>query len=249
MEPLSRLQGCQGVHEGRALPSLPSLYLPMTFFRLSGVFLAVLLISACDKEPPTPPKAPTPAPPSVSAPVQPEPVAEPAKPEPAKAEAAAPAVSKPAAKTAPKAVTQEPKVQAPKAASVATAKAEEPAKTLVRPPQPPEKIQRLQVNKPQTAEQRKASEAVKKQKLEKPKLDLHLPRDVVKNLEPQGTGTAAPSSAPTLLPPMFAEKPTQQSSFEMGGRLITNEHSRDTEKDASYWDTVDGAELQFKFNH
>ena len=227
----------------------------MTLFRLSGVFLAVLLISACDKEPPTPPKAPTPAPPSVSAPAQPAPVAEPVKPEPAKAEAAAP-VSKPAAKPAPapKTVTQkapEPKVQAAKAASVAPAKAEEPAKTVVRPPQPPDKIQRLQVNKPQTAEQRKASEAVKHHKLDKPKLDLHLPKDLVNKLEPQVAGAASttPAAAPTLLPPMFAEKPQQQSSFEMGGRLITNERSRDLEKDASYWDTVDGAELQFKFNH
>lgn len=214
----------------------------------------MLLISACDKEPPTPPKAPTPAPPSVSVPAQPDPLAEPVKPQAAKAEVAAP-VSKPAAKPAPapKAVVQkqpEPKVpEAPKAASVTDAKAEDEGKTVIRPPQPPDKIQRLQVNKPQTAEQRKASEAVKKHKLEKPKLDLHLPRDVVKNLEPPVADGAAPSPAPALLPPMFAEKPTQQSSFEMGGRLITNEHSRDTDKDASYWDTVDGAELQFKFNH
>lgn len=237
----------------------------MNLFRLSGVCLAVLLTSACDKEPPTPPKAPTPVPPSVSAPVPPSPAAEPVKstetPEPEQAAQPAP-VSKPVAKPepAPKAVTQkpsEPKVVVPKTTSVSSAseaakadkaKADAP-KTVVRPPQPPEKIQRLQVNKPQTAQQRKSSETVKKQKLEKPKLDLHLPKDLVNKLEPEVAGEKGEGTATTLLPPMFVEKPAQQSSFEMGGRLITNEHSRDLDKDASYWDTVDGAELQFKFNH
>lgn len=233
----------------------------MNLFRLSGVCLAVLLISACDKEPPQPPKAPVPAPPSVSAPAQPNPAAEPAKPEPA-----------PVAKPAPKATTQsapaptaiaqklvDPNALEQHAASLDKASSkttsskakDDEVKPVVRAPQPPDKIQRLHANTPQTAQQRKATEAVKKQKLEKPKLDLRLPKDLVNKLEPEVADTKATSKnpAPTLLPQMFADKPAQQSSFEMGGRIITNDHSRDVDKDASYWDTVDGAELQFKFNH
>lgn len=243
------------------MSSLPSLVLLMTLFRLSGVCLAVLLISACDKQPPTPPKAPTPAPPSVSAAAQPGPAAEPVKPEPAP-------VSEPLAKPTPKpapasnAISQKlidpnalekHSANLDKANTKATSSklATEEIKPVVRPPQPPDKIQRLQVSKPQTAEQRKASEAVKKQKLEKTKLDLRLPKDLVNKLEPQVADSQASDKtpAPALLPQMFADKPAQQSSFEMGGRIITNDHSRDQDKDASYWDTVDGAELQFKFNH
>ena len=238
----------------------------MNLFRLSGVCLAVLLISACDKEPPQPPKAPVPAPPSVSAPAQPNPAAEPAKPEPAPVTKPAPKATTQSA-PAPTAIAQklvDPNALEQHAASLdkASSKAtsskatsskakDDEVKPVVRAPQPPDKIQRLHANTPQTAQQRKATEAVKKQKLEKPKLDLRLPKDLVNKLEPEVADTKATSKtpAPTLLPQMFADKPAQQSSFEMGGRIITNDHSRDVDKDASYWDTVDGAELQFKFNH
>ena len=44
-----------------------------------------------------------------------------------------------------------------------------------------------------------------------------------------------------LLPPLFGEKPEVQSPFQISGRLISNERVDD------YWDSIEGAELQFEF--
>lgn len=216
----------------------------MTSIRSIGLLLALVAISACDKDP-TPPKAP-PAPkaPAVS---QSEPAAE---------------VAKPAAKTAkqPTVKPLEPLIKSTleplpeKPESAAADKQLEPPSTpktvTVRAPQPPDKIQRLQVNKTQTPAQKKASAAVKKTEVPKAKLDLRLPKDLVKNLEPKVAVTPGASPAPSktadpaLLPQMFADKPGDLSPFEVGGRVITNERTRDQDENM-----FDGAELQFKFRH
>ncbi len=42
-------------------------------------------------------------------------------------------------------------------------------------------------------------------------------------------------------PPLFGEKPEVQSPFQISGRLISNERVDD------YWDSIEGAEVQFEF--
>ena len=72
-------------------------------------------------------------------------------------------------------------------------------------------------------------------------LDLQLPPELVEQVQPDAP--AEEITAPALLPEMFAEKPKEPGPFELNGRLITNER----DKDQDYWNSVEGAELQFKF--
>lgn len=72
----------------------------------------------------------------------------------------------------------------------------------------------------------------------KSKLDLSLPPEVAEQLNAENQGDAA--LAP-LLPPLFEEKTTAQNPFQVSGKLLTNEVDKD------YWDSVEGAELQFEF--
>ncbi|WP_147411122.1 hypothetical protein [Pseudomonas cavernicola] len=75
--------------------------------------------------------------------------------------------------------------------------------------------------------------------LPKTKLDLRLPSDLVGELEP-GKSVDQPINQ-SLLPPLFVEKPPAQGPFQLNGRLITNDREQD------YWQSVEGAELQFEF--
>jgi hypothetical protein len=69
-------------------------------------------------------------------------------------------------------------------------------------------------------------------------LDLSLPPELLEHLNAEGVPGEA---APPLLPPLFEEDAAAGDPFQLSGRLITNED------DADYWESVDGAELQFKF--
>lgn len=76
-------------------------------------------------------------------------------------------------------------------------------------------------------------------------LDLSLPSDLRERF-PQPSGTLeSPAEPQPLLPPLF-EQPNamQQNSFELGGRLITNEPGQ---ADEDNWHSVEGAELQLQF--
>lgn len=72
------------------------------------------------------------------------------------------------------------------------------------------------------------------------KLDLRLPAELVEQMafEPLEELSAEP-----LLPPLFVEKPAEPGPFQLNGRLITNDQNED------YWDSVEGAELQFEFRN
>ncbi|MNN25108.1 hypothetical protein D3C81_1385650 [compost metagenome] len=71
-------------------------------------------------------------------------------------------------------------------------------------------------------------------------VDLHLPSDLL-----LASAAVAPTEAEkSLLPPMFVEKPSQ-AAFQLNGKLLHKEHAREDD----YWQTVEGAELQFEFKH
>ncbi|WDY56370.1 hypothetical protein [Pseudomonas sp. PSKL.D1] len=82
------------------------------------------------------------------------------------------------------------------------------------------------------------------QPLPKAHLDLSLPVDMVKNLEPD-VGSSATRRKP-LLPAMFTEKPqTDDSPFQLNGRLISNEMQLQLRNDSRR--DVEGAAIEFEF--
>ncbi|MBK4996676.1 hypothetical protein IAE39_004850 [Pseudomonas sp. S37] len=82
--------------------------------------------------------------------------------------------------------------------------------------------------------------------LPKAKLDLSLPTDLVDNLEPN-VGTPSPiQRRKPLLPPMFADKPqTDDSPFQLNGRLINNEMQLQLRNDSRH--DVEGAAIDFEY--
>lgn len=70
------------------------------------------------------------------------------------------------------------------------------------------------------------------------KLDLSLPKDLVKELNEADTNEY---SAEKALPPMFGPKDAEPKPFELSGKLLMDESS------TSSHDSIDGAQLQFKF--
>lgn len=68
-------------------------------------------------------------------------------------------------------------------------------------------------------------------------LDLSVPHELFEQaLESETQQELSP-----LLPPLFGEKPESVSPFQISGRLINNARVDD------YWDSIEGAELQFEF--
>jgi hypothetical protein len=70
-------------------------------------------------------------------------------------------------------------------------------------------------------------------------LDLSLPADLFEQLQSLVAPDELPS--PALLPPLFQADQAAESPFQLNGKLITNERSDD------YFDSLEGAELQFEF--
>ncbi|MEE1888159.1 hypothetical protein [Pseudomonas carassii] len=82
--------------------------------------------------------------------------------------------------------------------------------------------------------------------LPQPKIDLSLPKDMVKHLEPDlGNG---PVVRKPLLPSMFPTKPESDSSpFQLNGRLISNEMQLQLRNDSRR--DVEGAAIEFEFRN
>ncbi|MBV4482684.1 translation initiation factor 2 [Pseudomonas khavaziana] len=93
------------------------------------------------------------------------------------------------------------------------------------------------------ASKSKSAREVAKTKLPPAQLDLSLPSDMVRLLQPIGT-MPKPKSVP-LLPPMFGEKPTDNSAFQINGRLLSNEMKLQLRNDERR--DVEGAALDFEF--
>lgn len=88
----------------------------------------------------------------------------------------------------------------------------------------------------------RAAQSSKSQSLPPVKLDLRLPAELVEQMEPGEPQKGL--SRESLLPPLFVEKPAEPGPFQLNGRLITNDHSKE-----DYLDSVEGAELQFEFRN
>jgi hypothetical protein len=93
------------------------------------------------------------------------------------------------------------------------------------------------------ASKSKAAREVAQTQLPPAHLDLSLPSDMVRHLQPLGT-VPKPKSVP-LLPPMFGEKPTDNSAFQINGRLLSNEMKLQLRNEERR--EVEGAALEFEF--
>ncbi|WP_080265753.1 translation initiation factor 2 [Pseudomonas syringae] len=95
-----------------------------------------------------------------------------------------------------------------------------------------------------TASNRKASKEPKAKdvRIKAPRLDLSLPPELVKQLDPPSK--VITSKRKPLLPQMFGESPGG-SPFELEGRLLTNEMQLQMRNDNRR--DVEGAALDFKF--
>ena len=69
-------------------------------------------------------------------------------------------------------------------------------------------------------------------------LDLSLPTELLEPTESVESFSELPS---TLLPPLFDDQ-NPAGPFQLQGKLITNERG-----DQDYWESLEGAELQFEF--
>ncbi len=98
---------------------------------------------------------------------------------------------------------------------------------------------------PVASKSKSASELVRTTYLPPARLDLSLPPDMVKQLQPVGTVPLV-KHAP-LLPPMFGEKPKDDSPFQLNGRLLSNEMQLQMRKEEHR--EVEGAALEFQFKH
>ncbi|MCQ4347849.1 hypothetical protein NGA35_10605 [Pseudomonas stutzeri] len=72
-------------------------------------------------------------------------------------------------------------------------------------------------------------------------LDLSLPEELLQRL-PADEPQAALVERRALLPSLFDARVDEVRSFELGGRLITNERD-----DEDAWRAVEGAELELRF--
>ena len=97
--------------------------------------------------------------------------------------------------------------------------------------------------KKRAAKASKSASEVAQTKLPPAQLDLSLPSDMVRHLQPIGT-MPKPKSVP-LLPPMFGEKPTDNSAFQINGRLLSNEMKLQLRNEERR--DVEGAALDFEF--
>lgn len=74
-------------------------------------------------------------------------------------------------------------------------------------------------------------------------VDLSLPQQLIDELS-IGDSSASMLQSTPLLPPLFVEKPKPQSSFQLNGRLLTDDQLKD-----DYLESVEGAEIQLQYKH
>ncbi|MFO2465293.1 translation initiation factor 2 [Pseudomonas sp. 15FMM2] len=121
-----------------------------------------------------------------------------------------------------------------------------PAKKTVQPKKaaPVRKAKPVK-KRPPIASKSKSAREVARTKLPPAQLDLSLPQDMVRHLQPLGT-MPKPRNVP-LLPPMFDEKPIDNSAFQINGRLLSNEMQLQMRNEERR--DVEGAALDFEFRN
>lgn len=123
-------------------------------------------------------------------------------------------------------------------AGVGAKKTVSPKNTAAKPkPRPTRK------RAPVAAKSKSASELAKTP-LVPAHLDLSLPQDMVRHLQPLGALPSLVKREP-LLPPLFNEKPKDDSPFQLNGRLLSNEMGLQLRNDERR--DVEGAALDFEF--
>ncbi len=200
--------------------------------RLSPIVLAALLLGACGDDHPTPP-APPPGAPTAPKVTEAQPAR--AKPAPPPARTAKPSAEPVATKPA-----------SPAREKSADSVPQRPARVTGVVPPATRAEQQEDEDKPQPKPARKLAEAVRQanpppsaaanEPLPPVKLDLRLPSEAVKQIEPGHKLARKASREESLLPPMFVERQAS-SPFQLNGRLITKERE----------DAIEGAELRFEF--
>lgn len=128
-------------------------------------------------------------------------------------------------------------VPAPVVAPAAKPAVESPAKQaseLVKPSAPPKPV----AGKTLFKEAPKASVAKAPVPVPRLELDLSLPTELLESTESLESFSELPS---TLLPPLFDDQ-NPAGPFQLQGKLLTNERG-----DQDYWESLEGAELQFEF--
>ncbi|MCQ2993553.1 translation initiation factor 2 [Pseudomonas syringae] len=89
-----------------------------------------------------------------------------------------------------------------------------------------------------------SKKTLKDTSLNNAKLDLSLPPELAKELQPAGTAKAKPRKP--ILPPMFGDKRASGNDpFELNGRILSNEMDLQMRNDSRR--DVEGAALDFKF--
>lgn len=129
----------------------------------------------------------------------------------------------------------------PGASAEQNAAAQKPA-PVKKAPQTKKKTAKSKKRAP-IASKSKSAREVAQTKLPPAQLDLSLPSDMVRLLQPIGT-MPKPKSVP-LLPPMFGDKPSDNSAFQINGRLLSNEMKLQLRNEERR--DVEGAALDFEF--
>lgn len=118
-------------------------------------------------------------------------------------------------------------------------------KTVESPEKPAASAQKAPAKKrAPVASKSKSAREIAKKRLPSAKLDLSLPPEMVKQLQPIGT-MPMPKHKP-LLPNLFGEKPAEDSPFQLNGRLLSNEMELQLRNEARDRQ-IEGAALDFEF--
>jgi hypothetical protein len=133
-------------------------------------------------------------------------------------------------------------VSQPAPAASASPKASVAKKPVPAKKAPAKKAAPAKKRAPIASKSKSAHEVVRTQ-LTPAQLDLSLPSDMVRHLQPLGS-LPQPKNVP-LLPPMFAEKPVDNSAFQINGRLLSNEMQLQLRNEERR--EVEGAALDFEF--
>ena len=100
---------------------------------------------------------------------------------------------------------------------------ERPVKKVVavKKPVTPKKAAPQKKRPPIASKSKSASEVVRTTDLPSTNVDLSLPPEMVRQLQPLGSVPLVKRTP--LLPPLFGEKPKEDGKFQLNGRLISNE--------------------------